>query len=144
MRNDRATFDYEIIDRWQAGLVLLGLEVKSLKTGRGASLEGSFVELRGGEAYLVGATIAPYQPGNTPANYDEKRPRKLLLNQQELKELTSKTSERGLTVVPLSLYIKGGKWRLEIGLARGKKRFDKRESIKKREAKRTIERSLKT
>ncbi len=144
IRNQKATFDYEILEKWEAGLVLLGLEVKSLKSGRGASLAGSYISFENGEAYLVGATIAPYQPGNTPEDYKPERRRKLLLNEKELKELASKTNERGLTIIPLSLYSKRNQLKLEIGLARGKKTHDKRESIKKREAKRQIERSLKS
>ena len=144
IRNQKATFDYEILEKWEAGLVLLGLEVKSLKSGRGASLAGSYISFENGEAYLVGATIAPYQPGNTPEDYKPERRRKLLLNEKELKELEQKTNERGLTIIPLSLYSKRNQLKLEIGLARGKKTRDKRETIKKREAKRQIERSLKS
>lgn len=144
IRNQKATFDYEILEKWEAGLVLLGLEVKSLKSGRGASLAGSYISFENGEAYLVGATIAPYQPGNTPEDYKPERRRKLLLNEKELKELEQKTNERGLTIIPLSLYSKRNQLKLEIGLARGKKTRDKRETIKTREAKRQIERSLKS
>ncbi len=144
VKNQRAHFDYEILEKWEAGIVLQGFEVKSLKTGRGASLAGSHVSFEHGEAFLVGADIAPYQAGNTPSDYDSKRPRKLLLSKKELTKIAGLSTERGLTVIPLSLYNRGNKLKLELGLARGKKRYDKRESIKKREAKRHIDRVLKT
>lgn len=143
VKNQRAYFDYEILEKWEAGLVLLGLEVKSLKSGRGASLAGSYVSFQNGEAHLVGADIAPYQPGNTPPDYDSQRPRKLLLGKKELAKIGDLIQERGLTVIPLSVYSKGRRLKIDLGLARGKKRHDKRETIKKREATREIERNLK-
>ena len=121
---------------------LFGFEVKSLRNKMG-SLEGSHVTVRGGEAYLIGATIPPYQPKNTPKDYDSARNRRLLLNKKELGELSGLESKKGLTIVPISVYNKARKLKLEIAVVRGKKKHDKREDLKKREAKRTIERTLK-
>jgi len=143
VQNKKAGFNYELLDHYEAGLDLLGFEVKALKNGRG-SLEGSYVIIRGGEAFLVGAQIPPYQPANTPATYDPKRNRKLLLTKKELKVLLGKESEKGLTLVPISVYNKGNLLKLKLAVARGKKKFDKRETIKKREAKREIDRTLKS
>ncbi|MEX0933899.1 MAG: SsrA-binding protein SmpB [Candidatus Paceibacterota bacterium] len=140
--NKKVYFDFEIIEKIEAGIELLGFEVKSLKGGHG-SLAGSYVIIRGGEAFLVGATIPPYQAGNTPSGYDEARPRKLLLNKREIDELVGAEKGKGLTLVPLSLYNKGGKIKIEIAVARGKKKHDKREAIKKRDTERDIGRTLK-
>lgn len=142
VQNKKVFFNYEIIETYQAGISLLGLEVKSLKKGQG-SLEGAYVILRGGEAFLVGATIPPYQVGNTPEDYDPMRTRKLLLSKKELKELEKQSQVKGLTIVPISVYNKEKLVKLEIGIGRGKKTIDKRETIKKRETKRDIERTLK-
>ena len=142
--NPKARFDYEILEEFPAGLVLTGLEVKSVKTGR-AAIRGSYVKILNGEAYLVGAAIAPYQPNNPstggPAGYDPQRTRKLLLKKSELKYLIGKTQERGLSLVPLKLYDKRGLIKLAIAVARGKKQYDKREVIKQREVERTIRRA---
>ncbi|MEK7615934.1 MAG: SsrA-binding protein SmpB [Patescibacteria group bacterium] len=143
IENQQARFDYEILETLTAGLVLHGPEVKSIRTGK-ISIKGSYVKILGGEAYLVGATIAPYQPGNMPKDYDDQRTRKLLLKKSELKYLIGKADERGLTLVPLKIFDHHGLLKLELGIARGKKKYDKRETIKKREAKRTIARELKT
>lgn len=140
--NKKVRFDYEIIEELEAGLELLGLEVRSLRAGRG-KLEGSRVVARGGEAYLVGASIAPWQPNNTPERYDPERPRRLLLTAKEIAKISSAEAQKGLTVVPISVYNKGRKLKLSIGVARGKKTRDKRENIKSREEKRNIERTLK-
>ncbi len=141
--NKRAHFDYEILETFEAGLVLLGTEVKSIKSGR-AKLDGGYVIVRGGEAYLVNTTIPAFQPINTAKNYDPERPRKLLLSQKELKKIETETDKQGLTAVALSLYNKNRHLKLSFGLARGKKKADKRESIKARDVKREIDRTLKS
>ena len=140
--NKKVVFDYEILDSYEAGVQLLGLEVKSLKKGQG-SLKGAYVIIRGEEAFLVNANIPPYQPANTDSSYDPERPRRLLLTKKEINILGSKEQEKGLTIVPISLYNKGDKVKLRLAVARGKKKYDKRETIKKREAKREIGRTLK-
>lgn len=140
--NKRARFDFDILQEFEAGLVLLGTEVKSIRAGR-AKLEGSYVVVRGGEAFLVGASIPAFQPINTAKGYDPERSRKLLLSPKELKLIHRETEQSHLTAVPLSLYNKGGKIKLELGLARGKKQADKRESLKARDVKREIDRTLK-
>lgn len=140
-RNKKATLNYEVIERYDAGISLLGFEVKSIKKGQ-ADLTGSYVTIRGNEAFLIGLTIPPFQVNNTPIEYDPLRVRKLLLNKKEILKLTK--LEKGLTLIPLSLYNKGGIIKLEFAVARGKKKKDKREDIKKKEAKKDIERSLKS
>lgn len=141
IRNKKAGFDYEILEKFESGISLLGFEVKSLKKGQG-SLLGAHIIVRGGEAFLVGANIPPYQPANTPKNYDPEQPRKLLLSKKELAQLAGAESQKGLTIVPISVYSKGNKLKLEIAIARGKKKHDKRESIKKRDIERDIAREL--
>lgn len=140
--NKRAIFDYEILETFEAGLVLAGYEVKAIKTGK-ASLKGAYVILRDHEAYLINAHISPYQPANMPQNYDPERPRKLLLTLRELKSLIGKTKQKGLTLSPLRMYTKKGRIKLEFAVVRGKKKTDKREDIKKREDKRKMERAMK-
>ncbi len=142
IRNKKATFDFEILKTFEAGLELFGPEVKSLRNKK-ASLEGSHVVVRGNEAFLVGATIAPYQPTNTLKDYDPERTRKLLLHKKELTELSSAESQKGLTIVPISVYNKGRNLKLEIAIAKGKKKYDKREILKARDSKKAIERALK-
>ena len=142
LTNRRARFDFEILDTFEAGIVLSGHEVKSIRSGR-AKLEGSYVIIRGGEAYWVGASIAPYQAANTPKNYDPERARTLLLSRKEIDLLERKTEQERLTAVVLSLYSKGRKIKAQVALARGKKKADKRESIKARDVKRDIDRTLK-
>ena len=142
VENRKATFNYELLERYEAGVELEGAEVKSIRAGQG-SLEGAHVIIRGGEAYLVGATIAPYQVGNTPDSYDPMRTRKLLLTKKEITELAGEEAKKGLTIVPLSLYNKGRRIKLSFAVAKGKKKFDKRETIKKRETDREIRRDLK-
>jgi SsrA-binding protein len=139
----RARFDYEILDTLEAGLVLLGCEVKSVRRGR-VVLEGSFIRIRGQEAYWVGGTIAAYQPANTPKSYDPERARKLLFGKKELAKLDRATEQERLTAIPLALYSKGGKIKVEVAIARGKKKADKREAIKARDVKRDIDRTLKS
>ena len=142
IRNKKALFNYEVIARFEAGLVLAGHEVKAIRAGQG-SLAGAYIIIRGGEAFLVKASITPYQIANTPKDYAPDRPRKLLLSHKELAELEQKLNTAGLTIVPLSLYNKNRKIKLEIALVRGKKKADKREALKERDTKREIERSLK-
>lgn len=143
VRNKKATFNFELLEKYEAGLDLLGQEVKALKAGK-AQLDGSRVLVRGGEAYLVGATISPYQVANTTKNYEPTRPRRLLLKKKEILELLHAESTKGLTVVPISVYNKGNLVKLEIAIARGKKKEDKRESIKKKDTARDIARETKT
>lgn len=140
--NKKAHFNYEILDKFEAGLVLAGYEVKSLRAGQG-SLDGSRVIVRGNEAFLVGASIPPFQVSNAPKEYDRERARKLLLNRKEIAQIADAESKKGLTVVPLSVYNKGRNLKVEIGIARGKKMHDKRETIKKRDTDRDLRRSLK-
>ncbi|MDP6527911.1 MAG: SsrA-binding protein SmpB [Candidatus Pacebacteria bacterium] len=142
LKNKKAHFDYEISETLEAGIELFGYEVKSLR-GKLGSLEGSHVVIRGGEAYLVGANIPPYQPANTPKEYDPARNRRLLLTKKEIASLESTERQKGLTIVPISVYNKGRNIKLEIGIARGKKKYDKRETIKRRDTERDIKRSLK-
>lgn len=140
--NRKAFHDYEIIEKYEAGVVLEGHEVKAVKTGK-ISIVGSYVRISSNEASLIGAIISPYQPKNTPKDYDPQRTRKLLLNKKEITGLIGKSKERGLTIVPLRVYDKRGKIKLEVGLAKARKKYDKREVIKKKEEKRKIERVLK-
>lgn len=140
--NKKAYFDYEILETYEAGIELLGLEVKSIKAGY-INLTGSHVIIRHNEAWLINTDITPYQPANTPSDYDQKRNRRLLLHAEEIKELIGKTHEKGLTIIPLKVYNKGRRIKIELGLGRGKKKYDKRQVIKKREAKREIDRTLK-
>ena len=139
--NRKALYDYEILQNFEAGLVLYGHEVKSIKTGH-ISLQGSYVVIRGFEAYLLNATVAPYQPKNIPADYNLVRSRKLLLRKSEIQSLIGLTKQNGLTLVPLRVYTKKAKIKLEFSLARGKKEFDKREKIKKRDFQREKGRAL--
>ncbi len=141
--NKKATFNYEILETFEAGLELLGTEVKALRAKRG-SLEGSHVTVRGGEAFLIGAQIPPYQAKNAPKNFDERRNRRLLLSRKELASLAGLESTKGLTLVPISVYNKRRNLKLEIGVGRGKKKHDKREILKRRETDREIRRTLKT
>ena len=140
--NKKAYYNYEILEKFEAGISLIGQEVKSIKSGR-INLAGSYVVLKDEEAYLVGTHIPPYQPKNAPPDYNPERSRKLLLKKSEIKYLIGKTKQKGLTLLPLRVYTKKGKIKLEFGVARGKKKFDKRELIKKREIEREIQRNLK-
>ena len=131
------------MEKFEAGISLIGQEVKSLKT-RGVNLAGNYIILKDEEVFWVGANIAPYQPKNAPPDYNPERSRKLLLKKSEIKYLIGKSKQKGLTLIPLKLYTtRSGKIKLEFALARGKKKFDKREQIKKREVERKIERVLK-
>jgi SsrA-binding protein len=134
--NRRARHEYEILETYEAGLVLRGTEVKSLREGQ-VNFKDSYAAIQREEAWLHGCHIAPYHHG-TDANHDPERSRKLLLHRRELSRLLGKIAERGLTLVPLRLYFKEGRAKLEIGLARGKKLHDKRQSIREREARREL------
>lgn len=144
--NRKAYFNYEVLEKFEAGISLIGQEVKSIKT-RGVSLAGSYVVLRGKdggtpEVFWIGTKIPAYQPKNAPADYNSERPRKLLLNKKEINYLVGKAKERGLALIPLKVYEKGGKLKLEFGIGKGKKKFDKREKIKKRDIEREMKREL--
>ncbi len=140
--NRKAYFNYEILEKITAGIQLLGIEVKAVRAGR-MTLDGAYAVIRGGEAFLIGSAIVSLQPKNTPKDYDERRNRKLLLTKKELEYLAGK-EKQNLTIVALSVYNMGHKIKVELGLARGKKKTDKRESIKKRESDREIDRTLKS
>lgn len=140
--NKKATFNYEVLDKYEGGLSLIGIEVKSIKLKR-ATLDGSYIIIRGGEAFLINASIPAFQEKNTPDKYDPLRPRKILLNKKELQKLSDTESNKGLTMIPISLYNKSNKIKLEFAVARGKKKIDKRQGIIKREADREIGRTLK-
>ena len=144
--NRKAHFDYEVLEKYEAGLVLRGQEVKSIKTGH-MHLSGSYVVFRGGaagaaEPFLIGAKIPPYQPKNAPEGYNSEQPRKLLLNKKEIYYLSGRTKEKGFSLIPLKIYDKNGRIKLEFGLAKGKKKYDKKEKIKKRDVEREIKRRL--
>ena len=144
IKNKEGLFSHEIIDDWKAGIVLTGPEVKSIKLGQ-ISLKGSFVQLDGnGELWLVNAYVAPYKPASgVQAGYDPYHRRKLLLNKREINSIIGKKAQKGLTIIPISVYTNRRMVKVEIGLARGKRKIDKRESIKKREVQREIRRTLK-
>lgn len=142
LENKRVGFDYTILEEMEAGLELFGFEVKSLRAGQG-SLKGARIVARGGEAYLVGATIPPWQQKNAPKSYDPERTRRLLLNHKEINQILGAETAQGLTIVPLKVYNKGRNLKLLIAIARGKKKEDKRHSIREREEKRRIRRTLK-
>ncbi|HXH08168.1 MAG TPA: SsrA-binding protein SmpB [Alphaproteobacteria bacterium] len=139
--NKQARFDYHLEDRFEAGLVLQGTEVKSLRDGR-ANLKDSYAAVDGGEVFLYDCHISPY-PNGGYANHEPQRPRKLLLHRKEIRRLLGKTQERGLTLIPMRLYFLRGKAKVELALARGKKQYDKREDLKRRDADREIERAFK-
>lgn len=138
--NKKAYFNYQISETFEAGINLLGYEVKSVRLGK-ADLTGSFIKIVGGEAYLLNAKIFPYQNAQIE-NYEENRTRKLLLHKQQIISLKSKVEGSNLSLVPVSLYIKKGFVKVEVGLGKGKKQYEKRESIKKKDVQRDIEREL--
>ena len=140
-QNKKARHDYHIIEVIEVGMVLLGTEVKSLREGR-ANLKDSYARIRDGELYLVQAHITPYSHASYD-NHDPERVRKLLVHKRELKRLTGKTQEKGLTLVPLKIYFKDGKAKIELALASGKKSYDKRETLKRQTQKREMERAIK-
>jgi SsrA-binding protein len=138
--NRKARHDFHILERVEAGVALQGTEVKSLRDG-GGNLRDAFAQLRDGEVYLVGANIAPYRQGNIQ-NHEPLRDRKLLLHRREIGQLGKKVAERGMTLVPLSLYFSDGRVKVELGLAKGKEGIDKRRSIADRDARRQMERAM--
>ncbi len=140
-QNKKARHDYFIEETIEAGIVLSGTEVKSIRQGK-VNLKDSYATIEGGEVMLNGMHISPYEQGNI-FNKDPLRPRKLLLHKREINRLTGYTQQKGLTLVPLQLYFKRGKVKLELGIAKGKKLYDKRDDIAKRDAKREIDRRLK-
>ena len=142
LENRKAFFDYEILETLEAGLELRGWEVKSLRQAQGR-LAGARAIIRGGEIFLVGLDIPPYQPENTPKDFEKERTIKLLLQKKEINSLEGKLRQKGLTMVPTKLYTKNGRIKIELALVKGKKKFEKRESIKKREAKRDMDREIK-
>jgi SsrA-binding protein len=138
--NRRASHDYFLEDRYEAGLVLTGTEIKSIRAGK-VSLQHSYVIPQRDELWLIDAHIAPYEHGSRQ-NHDPKRPRKLLLHRREINRLIDQVSIRGYTIVPTQLYLKDGLAKLEIALARGKRQYDKRQAISKRDSERQMERAL--
>ena len=140
-QNKKARFDYEIIDTYEAGIVLTGTEIKSIRAGK-AQLRDSYAVIRNGEVFLLNMHISHYEQGNI-FNHDETRTRKLLLHKKEILKLRDKIEVEGLTLVPVKLYFKGNKAKISIGVARGKKSYDKRESIKKRDIDRDLKKQYK-
>jgi SsrA-binding protein len=141
LKNKKAYFNYEILEKYEAGIVLKGTEIKSIREGN-VSINESYARVDNGEVFVYNMDISPYKCGSI-ANHEPKRPRKLLLNKTEIKRLAGKTQEKGLTIIPLALYFKEGLAKLEIGLGKGKHLFDKRESIKKKMADREMARAFK-
>lgn len=142
VHNNKAFSDYEVLETFEAGIELFGLEVKSLRKHQG-SLLGAHITVRGGEAFLISSSIPPYQEKNTPKEYEPGRNRKLLLSKAEIAKLASFEAKKGLTIVPLSMYNKGRKIKIEIAVVRGKKKYDKREALKKRTTERELRRDFK-
>lgn len=140
--NRKAFFDYEIIETFEAGVELLGFEVKALKGGRG-SLAGARVLIRGGEAFMISTDIPPYQAKNTPTDYIPDRPRRLLLTGKEIATLGGIEARKGFSLIPLEIYTKSNRIKVKVAVVRGKKKFDKRDSIKRREDDRRTERIMK-
>lgn len=139
--NKKANFNYEITDKYSAGIELFGFEVKSVRKGQG-SLDGSYVTIRGGEAFLINAFIPPFQEKNAPKDYDPNRTRKLLLTKKEILELGNIEKTKGLTIVPISVYNKGRVLKVDLGVGKGKKKFDKRETLKKEDTLRQTRREF--
>lgn len=142
LENKKARFDYKILETFEAGMHLLGFEVKSIRAGK-ISIAGSYIKIYGKKVYLVGSNIQPYQEKNIHSEYDPERSIELLLHKKEMKYLMGKLNEKGLTLIPLKLYNKNRKIKIEIALVKSKKKMDKREYIKKRDVKRDIDRKLK-
>jgi len=140
-KNKLAYFNYKILEKFEAGIVLTGAEVKSVKKGQ-IDLKGSYVTIHNNEAWLINAHISPYKMASSQKDYDPTRARKLLLKQKEIKSLIGKEKAQGLTIVPISVYIIRRLVKIKLGLARGKKKADKRESIKKRDVNRKIRRAM--
>ncbi len=139
--NPKANFDYEILETLEAGLVLKGFEVKAIKTGK-ASIKGSYVKMMNGIPQLIGANVSPYQPSNTPIDYDPQRTRIILLSKKQIDTLVGLSQSQGLTLVPIKLYGQRNKVKLLIGIARGKKKYDKREATKKKDLARSKQRGI--
>lgn len=137
--NKKAFFDYEVLETFEAGITLFGFEVKSVRLGK-ADLTGSFVRIIGNEAFLVNGKIFPYQ--QTREGYDERRTRKLLLHKKQIISLKSRVEGANLTLIPIALYLKHGFIKLEVGLGKGKKQYEKKEAIKKKDLQRDLEREL--
>src|SRR4051812_9754815 len=127
--NKKAHYDYEILQKYEAGVVLIGEGGKAIRTGH-INLAASYVVINGNKAQLIGAKVPPYQPKNAPADYHDERARGLLLNKKEIDELAGKAAQKGFSLIPLKVYDKSGRLKLEFGLARGKKKYDKKEKIK--------------
>jgi len=142
IRNKKIELNFKILEEYTAGVELFGFEVKSVKNKHG-SLDGAHITVRGNEAYLIGAFIPPYQVNNTPKGYDPHRNRRLLLQKKEIEELAGYESKKGLTLAPISMYNSNNLIKLKLALVQGKKKYDKREDIKKRDTGRDVERSLK-
>lgn len=140
--NSRAKFDYDILKTYEAGIVLTGQEVKSVRSGN-VSLKGAYGALHGGELWLINAHIGPYKKAGRLADYDPTRTRKLLLRSREIKELIGKVQSQGLTLIPLSVYTRGRRLKVELGLGRGRKKYEKREVIKKRAIQKELRQALK-
>jgi SsrA-binding protein len=140
-QNKKARYNYQILEVIEAGMVLLGTEVKSLRLGR-ANLKDSYARVKNGELFLMQSHISPYSHAYYD-NHDPDRVRKLLVHKREIKRLQGKTQEKGLTLVPLKIYFKDGKAKVELGLARGKRTYDKRESLKRKTEQRELERAIK-
>ena len=139
-KNKKARYDYEILSTYEAGLVLLGTEIKSLREGR-IQLKDGFAKIESNEAFLHEVYISPYSNAG-PFNHEPTRPRKLLLHKREIRKLYGKVQEKGLSLIPLSLYLKNSKAKVELGLAKGKRKYEKREAIKRQDAKREIQRTI--
>jgi SsrA-binding protein len=139
--NKKAYFKYKILEKIEAGIALIGQEVKSIKLGR-INLTGSYVVVKNEEIYLIGCNVPAYQPKNAPKDYNSERSRKLLLKKSEIKQLIGKTQQKGLTLIPLKVYAKKGIIKIEFGIAKVLKKVDKREKIKKKDSERTIQRAL--
>lgn len=142
IQNRKAHFNYEVLEKYEGGIELVGNEVKSVRNGR-ISLEGAFIIVRGGEVFLINANIDPYQPKNAPKDYNPLRNRKILLTKKEIIELGESEKNKSLTIIPISLYNKGRKIKIEVALVKGKKQHDKRETTKKRESDRELRREYK-
>ena len=140
-RNRKAWFNYEIVEKLEAGLVLTGSEVKSIRDGK-VTIQDAWGKIQNGELWLVGLDVSLYPQAGPYFNHEPHRVRKLLLHKQELRRLASKTKEKGWSIIPLSLYFKDGYAKVELGLARGKKQYDKRATIKERDAKRDLQRRM--
>jgi SsrA-binding protein len=141
--NKKAYYNYEILEKFEAGISLIGQEVKSIKAGR-INLKGSYVIIRGEEVYLVGCKIPAYQPKNAPPDYNPEIARKLLLKKAEIRHLIGKVKQKGLTLIPLKVYTKRGIIKIEFGIAKGLRKVDKKELIKKRELERELKRELRS